>query len=116
MIFEGTLAICELVNTAERGLMPRYTLREKARHFYGERVIGYGRQYAAYGVNQRVDKLVRIWRDDSVNVHDYAVLDDGHQYRIDMVQHLLDEDGLKVTDLTLYRWEDNYEVDATAIT
>ena len=112
MIFEGTLTIYELVNTAERGLMPRCTLREKARHFYGERVIGYGRQYAAMGVNQRVDKLVRIWRDNEVNVHDYVLLDDGHQYRIDMVQHLQDDDGLNVTDLTLYRWEENYAVDA----
>ncbi len=112
MIFEGTLTIYELVNTAERGLMPRYTLREKARHFYGERVIGYNRQYAAMGVDQRIDRLVRIWRDNTVNVHDYVLLDDGHQYRIDMVQHLQDDDGLNVTDLTLYRWEDNYEVDA----
>ena len=32
------------------------------------------------------------------------------QYRIDNVQHLLDEDGLKVTDLTLYRMEQNYDL------
>jgi hypothetical protein len=64
------------------------------------------------GVDQRIDRLVRIWRDNAVNVHDYVLLDDGHQYRIDMVQHLQDDDGMNVTDLTLYRWEDNYEVDA----
>lgn len=115
MIFDGTLIICRLVNTGERGLMPQYRLQEKSRHFYGERTIGYNRQYAAFGVNQRVDKLVRIWRDNEVNVHDYVILDDGHQYRIDMVQHLQDDNGLNVTDLTLYRWEENYEVDATAV-
>lgn len=116
MIFDGTLTVCELVNNGERGLMPRYVLRSKSVHYYGNRTIGYGRQYAAMGVDQRIDRLVRIWRDNTVNVHDYVLLDDGHQYRIDMVQHLQDDDGMNVTDLTLYRWEDNYEVDATAIT
>lgn len=116
MIFDGTLTVCELVNNGERGLMPHYVLRGKAVHYYGNKVIGYGRQYAAMGVDQRIDRLVRIWRDNDVNVHDYVLLDDGHQYRIDMVQHLQDDDGLNVTDLTLYRWEDNYEVDATEVT
>lgn len=116
MIFDGTLTVCELVNNGERGLMPHYVLRGKAVHYYGNKVIGYGRQYAAMGVDQRIDRLVRIWRDNDVNVHDYVLLDDGHQYRIDMVQHLQDDDGLNVTDLTLYRWEDNYEIDATEVT
>jgi hypothetical protein len=33
------------------------------------------------------------------------------QYRIDNVQHLLNDDGLKVTDLTLKRLEDLYDID-----
>ena len=45
----------------------------------------------------------------------YAVIDqspEAGQYRIDNVQHLMNDDGLKVTDLTLSRLDDLYEVDA----
>ena len=109
MIFEGTLKICNLVNIAEPGEMPTEKLNIVSYHYYGERTVGYGRQYAAMGVSQQVDKLVRIWRAD-VSVEQYVVLDDGHQYRIDFVQHMEDDDGLKVTDLTLYRLDSNFDV------
>lgn len=110
MIFEGTLRICTLTNTAEAGEMPVEQLVIQSYHYYGDRTIGYNRQYAAIGVSQQVDRLVRIWRDDTVTVKMYAVLDDDKQYRIDMVQHMEDEDGLKVTDLTLFRLDDNFDV------
>lgn len=110
MIFEGALRLCNLTNIAVAGAMPTEKLVIVSYHYYGERTIGYNRQYAAMGVQQQVDRLVRIWRDDSVTVNMYAVLDDDKQYRIDMVQHMIDEDGLKVTDLTLYRLDDNFDV------
>ena len=112
MLFEGKVKICSLQNIAAKGRMPMELLVEKLEAYYGERVVGFSRQYAAMGVDQRVDKLIRIWRDEAITVHDYAILDDDmkEQYRIDNVQHLLDEDGLKVTDLTLYRMEQNYDL------
>ena len=110
MIFEGKVKFYSLTNIAADGRMPVEMLVCKGEAYYGERVIGYSRQYAAMGIDQRIDKLIRIWRDETITVHDYAIPEDGQQYRIDNVQHLLDDDGLKVTDLTLYRLEDNYEV------
>ena len=109
MLFEGTLKICNLQNTAEAGEMPTEKLVVVDEVYYGERTVGYNRQYAAMGVSQQVDKLVRIWRKD-VEVKQYAVMDDGKQYVIDMVQRSEDEDGLKVSDLTLRRLDDNYDV------
>ena len=111
MLFEGTLKICNLQDTAGPGEMPTEKLVVQSYHYYGDRTIGYGRQYAAMGVEQQVDRLVRIWRDESVHVRQYALLDDGKQYRIDMVQHLTDEYGLKVTDLTLFRLDANFDVE-----
>lgn len=110
MLFEGKVKIYSLQNVAAQARMPVEMLVEKSEAYYGERVVGFSRQYAAMGVDQRVDKLIRIWRDETVSVRDYAILDDGHQYRIDNVQHLLDEDGLKVTDLSLYRMDQNYSL------
>lgn len=113
MLFEGELKIYSLQNIAPDGRMPVEALVMKSEAYYGERVVGFTRQYAAMGADQRIDKLVRIWRDETVTIHDYAILDGNstEQYRIDMVQHLLDEDGLKVTDLTLYRLEQNYSLE-----
>lgn len=109
MLFEGTLKICNLQNIAEPGAMPTEKLVVVDEVYYGERTVGYNRQYAAMGVAQQVDKLVRIWRTD-VSIKQYAVLDDGKQYVIDMVQESEDEDGLKVADLTLRRLDDNFDV------
>lgn len=108
----GTLTLCELRNTAPAGAMPQQQLVPLSVHYYGERTIGYGRQYAAMGVNEQIDLLARIWQDRTARIGMYAMLDSGEQYRIDNVQNLLDEDGIRVTDLTLMRMDKLYDVAA----
>lgn len=118
MMDAGTLKVCELTNTAANGAMPVEELSEIASAYYEDRVVGYGRYFAAKGVNEQVDLTVRSWRLPEARAGLYAVLSDGEndgQYRIVQVQHLLNEDGLKVTDLSLARLEANYELaDETA--
>ena len=110
MIYDKKLILYSLRNTAAKGMMPKEQLVKIGEEYYGSRVIGYNRQYAALGADQRIDELVRIWRNNQVRAKHYAVLEDGLQYRINFVQHLLDEDGLETTDLTLVRLEENYDV------
>lgn len=110
MILDKVMTLYALENTAEKGLKPKEQLRKICDAYYGERVIGYNRQYAALGADQIIDKLVRIWRNDQIRANNYAKLEDGFQYRIDFIQHPKDEDGLEVTDLTLVRLEANYDV------
>ena len=109
MIADGVLRIYTLQNTASPGAMPVPELILKYPYdiFYADRVIGYNRQYAAMGADQRISKLVRIW-DMSIEVGEYVIID-GTQYRIDQVQLLKDEDGLKVCDLTLAKLEERYD-------
>lgn len=123
MMDAGIVTICTLENTAEHGNMPKPKLvpliydDEELSWQFEERTVGMNRQYQAKGVSERVDMLIRIWR-APVRIGMYAVLTDyegqenpeGDQYRIDNVQQLLDDYGLKVTDLTLYRLEDQYAV------
>ena len=106
----GILTICRLVDNTEGGNMAKEKLVEESRYYYGELTIGYGRQYAAMGVNEQVDLLVEIWQDRAIRIGMYAVADDGTQYRIDLVQHKQNEDGLKVTWLTLRRLEALYDI------
>lgn len=122
----GIVTLCRLINGAAHGNMPKETLSplkdsegNALTWQFEERIIGYGRQYEAKGVMERVDMLIRIWR-APVRIGMYAVLtgyegqesENGDQYRIDNVQNTLDDNGLKVTDLTLYRMDTLYEVDA----
>lgn len=110
MIFQGRLTLYRLHDTAPKGMMPHEQLVQLSEEYYEERTVGVTRYYAAQGANNRVDALVRIWRLDTVQTNDYAVLEDGNQYRIDFIQHTLDEDGLAVSDLTLVRLEDFYDI------
>lgn len=122
MMDAGLVGFYRLENTAESGDMPKNKLvavSEENEWQFEERTVGYGRQYEAKGVSERVDMLIRIWR-APVRIGWYAVLTEyegqenpeGDQYRIDNVQNLVDIDGLKVTDLTLYRMDKLYEVAA----
>jgi len=108
MIFEGALTLCDLVNTADKGLKPKYILKRVDEMYFGDRVVGYNRQYAAMGASQVIDKLIRVWR-YPIRIGQYCVID-GIQYRVDLVQDLLDEDQLPVTDATLRRMDNFYDI------
>ena len=110
MIFDKKLKLYELKNTAVKGMMPKEQLVRICEEYYGTRTIGYNRQYAALGADQRIDQLIRIWHNDQARANRYVILEDGLQYRITFVQDLTDEDGLEVTQLTLVRLEKNYDV------
>ena len=107
----GRLWCCTLSNTAPNGSMPKEKLHKEREYLFGERTVGYGRQYAAKGVNEQVDMLVRVWQDRCIRIGMYALVNEEEQFRITNVQHLTDEDGLKVTDLTLQRLDDLYDVE-----
>lgn len=124
---DGVLYICNLVNEAENGDMPKEVLQIVNKHWFENRVVGYGRFYSAQGVNQRVDRLVRINLDNNIRIGQYAVLGNGEQFRIDMVSHgqevfertkMIDSKyyrqpkivGNKYTEITLSRVENYYDV------
>lgn len=110
----GILTICRLEEKSSGGSMPKAQLVEQSRHYYGEKSIGYSRQYAAKGVNQQVDLLAEIWQDRGIRIGMYAVEEDGTQYRIDQVQHRKNSEGLNVTWLSLSRLEELYDIAADA--
>lgn len=86
-------------------------LREKSQHWYGERTVGVTRLYAAKQANCTVDMLLEIWEDREIKTNQYAIPEDGQQYRITEVQHTLNDAGLKISLLTLERMQKNYELE-----
>ena len=110
MMDSGTCRIYTVTDAAKNGEMPNPTLHEYGDYEWAfeDRMISYSRQYAAMGVDQQIDRIIRIWR-TPVRIGDVVVIGD-EQYRIDNVQPTLDDDSLQVVDLTLRRLEENYDV------
>ena len=109
----GHVAICNKIETQEAGAMPTYTLQLVTEADFEERTFGMARQYAAKGVNEQIDLLIRIWRNPAARIGMQAVISDSDyegQYRITDIRHQLDDDGLKVTDITLMRLDENYDI------
>lgn len=108
----GTVEIFKIHESAAPGGKLKKVIRPLFEPcWYGELNVGYRRQYAAMGVSQQVDKLLRIWQERGITIGMVAVLDDCEQYRIDNVQHLEDEEREPVTHLTLRRLDRFYEID-----
>lgn len=106
---DGVLKLCELVDTSADGRKPKYELSEKESFYFGYDVLGINRYYAALRANVQIDAVVNIpgWHEiDSRNV---VVLEDGRQCRLSMIQPQLDDDGLRITKLSLSRINENYE-------
>ena len=110
MMDSGTCRIYTVTDAAENGEMPNPTLHEYGDYEWSfeDRMISYSRQYAAMGVDQQIDRIIRIWW-TPVRIGDVVVIGN-EQYRIDNVQPTLDDDSLKVVDLTLRRLEENYDI------
>lgn len=107
----GTLEFGKPENRAPRGGTPHEVIADRSGPvFYGELNISYGRQYTAQGVGQQIDRLVRIWQDRRVCIGMVAILDGEEQYRIENISHHLDKLNEPVTDLTLRRLENLYEL------
>lgn len=107
----GIVYLASLTNTAAAGLKPEYSLTKISRSWYEERMIGFRRQYAAKGVNEQVDLLIRINYLQKARIGLYAILGNGEQFRITNVTHGKDDETmLRFTELTLTRMDQLYEV------
>lgn len=113
MMDAGIVTVCNLINTAAEGDMPAYQLVEVSKAYFANRTVSYRRLYAAKGANEEIDLLIRVWCDPTLHRGQYAVLsmsvNDG-QYEIQAVQHTVDEDNLKVSDITLKKVDHLYDV------
>lgn len=83
---------------------PDSTLTEISKHYFGELAVGYARNQVARQNDERIDSLIRIWRDRNIRTTDRCQAF-GEMHYIRQIQHKVDEDGMLVTDLSLERLE-----------
>lgn len=110
---DGVLKVFSIENIAEKGMKPSYSLKLKSMHYFRFETVGVQRHYTAMRANSKVTELVRIWEDRSITGQDICILEDGKQYRCSFVQHMRDEEGLRMTKITLERIEEEYAVSKT---
>lgn len=108
---DGIVFLCELKKSVSLGDRPRYSLNIIGKDWFESRAIGFRRQYAAKGVNEQVDMLIRTNYQPKARIGEIALLGNNEQYRITNVTHARDDDTrLRYTELTLTRLEDYYDV------
>jgi len=112
----GKIKIYQVSEVSEPGGMPVEGIYELFAHFnFEERKIGITRRHMAMQDNQKIDRLIRIWQDRYIEVDFICTINDGFnadaQYRIAKVDHFRNDDGLKLTDLTLERLDDFYDIE-----
>ena len=121
MMDAGHIAVYQLNGISENGGMPVYTPVFISEADFEERTIGVTRRYAAKGIDEQIDMLVRIWRDPAIRIDMIAVVTQSEydgQYRISNVELTHDgnsyrndtNEGLKTMDLTLVKLEKEYDI------
>lgn len=105
---DGILSICRTVDTAKPGMKPEIRLERKEQYYFGFDNIGIARYYTAMQANQQISAVVNIpdWGD--ISTLDICVLEDGRQYKVAMCQPTTDENGLRITKLSLERIGEEY--------
>lgn len=112
MLHDAGVAVFYRVDMDETAPPPKKaTLVKKASQSYGEKTVGVTRFYSAAKVGKRADRLIEIWRDDTITTRDICKL--GNRYfLIQQAAQGVDEDGMLVTWLTLEESDGNvWEVD-----
>lgn len=96
--------------------MPAVSYSEYYTGFYGEKTVGVTRYWTAQTWHDQIDQLVEIHRNGTIKTNDVAHLApfydtaEAATYIVRQVQHLYDDDGLPVTDLSLERMNFDTEV------
>lgn len=104
----GIVEVYTVRNDGQNGNMPILVPDQLVtREFFEDRLVSYQRFYQARGVDEQIDLLIRIWQNRSVRIGMVRIIEN-EQYVIDNVQHLFDDDNLRVTDLTLRRITDGF--------
>lgn len=106
---DGVVMICEVKNVAEPGYAPVENLVPKVKQGYSEQALGIQRYYSAAQNQVQVQRVIRIQKSVGIDSQDVAVTEDGHQYRIDLVQAVMDVFPPSL-DLTLAKIDHEYEV------
>lgn len=107
---DGIVALYTVTNIAEPGMKPKKGLKKQAFFYYGFEVLGFNRYYTALKANQQIEAVIHIPECNDIDpALTVAVLENGKQYRIVLIQPTVNDDGLRFTRLSLERISEEYD-------
>lgn len=107
---DGLVTICDVTNAQEPGEQPVKKLTPIQQLHYAEETVGVNRYYSAIEADQLIESVIDVPAEIMIDTNQYAVLEDGSQFMIRMVQKDRDDNGLKILKLSLERNGESYEV------
>lgn len=106
MIYDRELTICNLTS----GTLMQGKLEPVSVHLYGRKEVYYRRYWESVLAGSQIDLLAELPGGEDISAHQFAVLEDGHTYRIEQAQHGENRDGLPICTLSLRRMGGNYDI------
>lgn len=110
LLDSGIATIWRAKTTSMPGNMPKEDFSEEYfKSYYGNKTVGITRFWTAKAHDDTADFLIEIQRNAGISTADrcqltpYLDAEMGGYYKILQVQHVTDENGLPMTDLTLER-------------
>ena len=105
---DGIIQICSITNGAGPGDKPIRVLSVEESFYFGYDTLGINRYYTALQAHQQIEAVVNIPGWNRIQIESVAVFENGDQFAVKMVQPQHDEDGLRITKLSLERITENY--------
>ena len=111
---DGIVRIYAITNGAAAGSKPAKVIRYIESYYFGYETLGFQRYYTALEAKQQISAVIDIpgWNPAISSAQNVAIMEDGLQYLIQLTQPTKDEDGLRVTRLTLERINQAYAVES----
>lgn len=110
LLDSGIATIWRLELTNQPGEMPTEAYTNQVfKSYYGDKTVGFQRYWTAQAHDSQANFLIEIQRNAGITTADrcqlkpYLDVEAAGYCKIIQIQHLLDDDGLPVTDLTLER-------------
>lgn len=112
LLDSGIATIYRYANSAQPGEMPQPSWDTQVfASYYGDKTVGIQRYWTASAHDDQADMMIEIQRCAAITTADRCILQPvldeaaAGPYKIIQVQHVVDDDGLPMTDLTLERIE-----------
>ena len=106
---DGVVTIYSVEDAARPGYQPEPKLTKKVSLRYEEQRLGIQRYYSGRQNQVDIERVIRTQRVGNVNNQNVAITEDGRQYRVDLVQSVMDVWPESV-DITLAKIEQEFEV------
>lgn len=106
MVFDdGILKVYSVQDISEKGDKPKFEYSYLNSHYFSYSTVGITRHYTAKANNEIIENVVKIYQDRSIKTDDVIEIENNF-YKVLLIQHTVDENGIKISIISLSRYEE----------